>query len=466
MTDEDGFGPPLRGGGGHSPRGVGVNPRPRPKSRSGGHSEHSTDDGFGPPSGGKASRVRRGGPRRVLKILALVILLLVLAAVGTGIAAALSANAQITRVGVQGLEPVRNGQRNILLVGSDDREGLTRRQRRRLGTGNFTGNRTDTILLLTIRGSKGAMLSFPRDLYVERCDGTAGRINGAYGIDGASCLVRTVSAVSGIPVTQFLEVDFLGFHDIVEAVGGVRMCLKEPIKDRDAHIDLPKGCQRLNGKESLGFVRVRKIDNDLGRIERQQRFLKELAKSAAQPSTVLNPLTLFSTGNAVGRALTADRGLGVLDLAALARAGVAMGRTDFPTMAVPADPTFVGGAAVLAVNDARAEPVFRSFRDGTILEQVGSTVVPEDVSLVVRNGAGVPGLAQAAAARLSERGFDVTGVGNAAATDQTVVRYRKGQEEAAQLVAEHVPGADLQQVDGGPQVALIIGTDTADAIGQ
>ena len=465
MTDDDGFGPPVRGGGAHSPRGVDINPQPRPRSRADAYTERGPEEGFGPPAG----RTRPAGAkrRRPLRIILIVLLVILLAIIGMGIAVALSANGKITRIGVKGLQPVSGGQRNILLVGSDDREGLTAKQRKVLGTGHFEGNRTDTILLLSINGSRGAMLSFPRDLFVERCDGTSGRINAAYGIGGPSCLVETVSKVSDIPITHYMEVDFLGFHDIVEAVGGVRLCLDEAIKDQDAHIDLPKGCQRLNGKESLGFVRVRKIDNDLGRIERQQRFMKELAKQAARPSTVLNPVKLFSTANAVGSVLTADKGLGVLDLAALARAGAAMGSTKFPTMAVPADPASIGGAAVLVVNEKAATPIFNSFLDGSVLDAVTSELAPEDVSLEVRNGAGVPGLAQAAADELAERGFEVTGIGNAPSTKSTVVRYTEGNEEQAALVAEQAPGAaELRAVPKGPPVVLILGEDAADAIGQ
>lgn len=467
MTDEDGFGPVERGGG-HSPRGVDINPRPRPRSPKDAYSQHGPDEGFTPPQRGKAKKFRGGGFRRPLKIVAIVLLLLVLAALATGVAAALSANSKIERVGVKGLQPVQGGQRNILLVGSDDREGMTKAQRKRLGTGRHGGERTDTILLLSIKGSRAAMLSFPRDLYVTRCDGTEGRINAAYGIGGPSCLVRTVSELSGIPITHFLEVDFLGFHDIVQAVGGVRMCLKEPISDQDAHIDLPKGCQRLNGKEALGFVRVRKIDNDLGRIERQQRFMKSLAREIAQTSTVTNPLRLFSTGNAMGSALTADNGLGINDLVALARAGAAMGDTKFPQFAVPATDTFVGGASVLDVTESEAEPLFQSFRDGSILQQpAGRNLQPEDVSLEVRNGAGTAGLAGAAAEELEQRGFTVTGIGNTAAIDQTVVRYTKGNADKAELVAAQSPTGPVETelVDKGPAVVLVLGRDAAEAAG-
>ncbi len=468
MTNDDGFGPVQRGGG-VSPRGAELNPRPRPRSPQDAYEQHGpvqeSSDGFAPPQRGRSNPLARSSGRRPLRILLLVLLALVLLAVGTGVAAAVSANSKIERVDVKGLKPVTGGRRNILLVGSDGREGMTAAQRKRLGTGNFGGERSDTILLLSLEGSRGAMLSFPRDLYVPRCDGTEGRINAAYGIGGPTCLVRTVSDVSGIPVTNFLEVDFLGFHDIVEAVGGVRMCLKDPISDKDAHIDLPKGCQRLDGKESLGYVRVRKIDNDLMRIERQQRFMKELAKEIAQPSTVLNPLRLFSTGNAVGSALKADNGLGLTDLAALARGGAAMGRTEFPQFAVPTLGASIGGASVLTIVDEEADPLFQSFRDGSILDRVGGDVTPEEVSLEVRNGAGTPGLAGAAAEELERRGFTVTQIGNSDPIDTTVVRYTEGNEDKANLVAQQSPSgaADVELAEDGPPVVLILGRDAAAA---
>ena len=465
MTNDDDFGPVQRGGG-FSPRGVDVNPRPRPRSRPEAYTEHgpAEEGGFAPPQQGRHRRVRAPRGRRVGKIILLTLLIAILAVAGIGVAAALSANSKIERINVKGLQPAGGGQRNILLVGSDGREDMTKAQRRRLGTGNFDGTRTDTLLLLSIEGSRGAMLSFPRDLYVERCDGTSGRINAAYGIGGPSCLVRTVSALSDIPVTNYMEVDFLGFHDIVQAVGGIRMCLKEPISDADAHIDLPKGCQRLNGKESLGYVRVRKIDNDLGRIDRQQRFMKELAKEIAQPSTVLNPSRLFSTGNAVGEALTADKGTGVVDLAALARAGTAMGKTDFPQFAVPATNAFVGGASVLDVTESEAEPLFASFRDGSVLDLVGQ-VSPEDVTVTVLNGAEMPGLAGAAAEELAGRGFAIGNVGNTDTVAETVVRYTEGHEQEAELVAQQSPfgKAATKLVGRGPDVVLVLGRDAAAA---
>ena len=467
MSDDDGFGPVQRGGG-YSPRGIDVNPKPRPASGRDAYERYGApaeapqgDGGFAPPSKGRAKRVRLPRFRKVLKVALIVLLVVVLAFVIMGVAAALSANSKITRVDIEGLRPAA-GQRNILLVGSDNRDELTRKQRRRLNTfGDSEGSRTDTILLLSVKGSNAAMLSFPRDLWVERCDATQGRINAAYGIGGGSCLVRTVSELSDIPITNYLEVNFLGFNEIVNAVGGVRMCLERPIQDADAHIDLPEGCQRLNGREALGFVRVRKIDNDLGRIGRQQQFMKALARKIARPSTVLNPPRLFATGNAVGSALTADEGTAVMDLAALGRAGAAMANSDVPTLAVPGTATFIAGAAVLDVDEQQAERVFKSFRDGSVLNQSAEDVEPEDVEMEVRNGAGAPGLASEVARAMTDRGFKVTAVGNADETNRTVVQYTAGNRAKALLVARQAPGGevDIREVGGGPPVALVLGRD-------
>ncbi len=446
MTDgEDDFGPLVRGGATAS-----ATPPAGPH-------EGDRGDVLGPPERGQA----RPLCRRALRMAALVALVAALILAGTAAALAVSASSRLSRVAVDNLaEP--NGRLNVLVVGSDSREQLTREQRRDLGTGNSQGARTDTILLLSVDGPRVAMLSFPRDLFVEGCDGTTGRINAAYGAGGPSCLVETVTGVSGIPVNHFVEVDFLGFRDIVEAVGGVRLCLREPIADADAHIDLPAGCQRLDGKESLGYVRVRKIDDDLGRIGRQQRFLKALARSVAQPATLLDVPRLFATVNATAGALTVDEGLGTLDLVRLARAGAAIGDRGVATHVVPATPATVGGASVLALDEAAARPLFASFRDGTVLRTAATELQPADISLEVNNATSTPGLAARAREVLEQEGFTVTAIGNTDPVDQTVVRFTDGNEAAARYVAQRVPGgARVEPVDTGPPLVLVVGPDAA-----
>ncbi len=441
MTDgDDDFGPALRGGG---------RPPAVPAADPG-------DERFGPPARGRA----RSAWRRARPGAALVAPVARRGNAGPPRAPAVTGTAQESRVAVDNLEPA-DGRMNVLVVGSDSREQLTRQQRRELGTGNADGARTDTILLLTVDGPRVAMLSFPRDLLVERCDGTTGRINAAYGAGGPSCLVATVTGVSGIPINHFVEVDFLGFRNIVEAVGGVRLCLRDPIADADAHIDLPAGCQRLDGKESLGYVRVRNIDDDLGRIGRQQRFLKALARRVAQPRTIVDVPRLFATANATAGALTVDEGLGALDLARLARAGAAIGDTGVATHVVPAMPATIGGASVLALDESAARPLFASFRDGSVLRTAGDAELsPADISLEVNNATATPGLAARARDVLEDEGFTVTAIGNAAPVERTVVRFTRGNEAAARYLAQRTPGgAAVEQVDSGPPLVLVVGPD-------
>src|SRR5699024_6111898 len=137
------------------------------------------------------------------------------------------------------------------------------------------------LVQLDPRRDGAAMMSFPRDLRVERCNGSTGKINAAYAIGegtdvgGPSCLVQTVNELTDIPIHHYVEVDLAGFIDVVEALDGVSMYLDQPITDRYAGVDFPAGCVTMDGAAALGFVRARNIDNDFGRIARQQRFAGE-----------------------------------------------------------------------------------------------------------------------------------------------------------------------------------------------
>ena len=390
-----------------------------------------------------------------------IVFIVVLVLVLYGLGALLFASSRITREPVAGLQ--HGDVYHVLVTGSDSRENLSDAQRNELNTGSSGGTRTDTIFVLSVKGTKAAMLAFPRDLFVTRCDGSQGRINAAVGIGGQSCLVRTVSEVSGLPLRHTMQIDFLGFRDVVDAVDGVRLCLDTPISDRDAGIDLPEGCQTLQGSDALGYVRVRKIDNDLERIKRQQQFLKALAGEVAQPSTVLNPIRFYGVAGAMGGALHADDSLSSIDLVRLGLAGRGVANGRITTETVPSVPANIGGAAVLQVSQPDAEALFERFRSGSIFDEVssdGQAVAPEDVELVVLNGSGVDGLAGQTAAALEERGFTVIDVGNASASSVTVVKYPPGQEAAARTVAAQAPGGnvDVEQDDGVQAVTLILGS--------
>jgi LCP family protein required for cell wall assembly len=301
-------------------------------------------------------------------------LIAAVAVVGIGAALLVFTSLRLQRTAVRGLS--QGTPMNVLVVGSDSREGLTPQQLQALGTEAVAGKRPDTLFLLSISGGRAAMLSFPRDLLVTTCEGERGRINSAYRADDPSCLVETVGDLSSIPISHYVEVNFLGFLELVDAVGGVSIYLEEPLVDRWAGVELAAGCQVLDSREALGFVRARHVDSDLGRIARQQRFLRALASELMSSSTVLNVPRLFHVADTAGSAVTADTELGILDLLRLARAARGLGGGGLATYTVPAAAGTVGGAAVLVPLEGEADALFQRFRDGSVLEPVAGAQRP------------------------------------------------------------------------------------------
>ncbi len=420
----------------------------------------SDADWLPPTTGGR-------GKRRVWRrVLAVVLVLLLLPPV-YGVALALHGSNSIERVPVDGLTPAP-ATTNVLVVGSDSRADLSDQERRDLTTGgDFGDERTDTILLLVADGSRVGLLSFPRDLWVERCDGSSQRINTAVQVGGLGCLAETITATSGIGIDHVVEVSFGGFVDVVEAVDGVEVCLEQPIDDRDAGIDLPAGCQVLGGADALGYVRVRKIDDDLQRIQRQQEFLSSLAGRIASPSTLLVPWRAWPTAGAVGRSLTADEDLGPLELAnlALAARGLATGQVIRAT--VPTTPETINGADVL-LEAADAETVYAAFRDGSVLTTIQDRDTSADpraeTRIVILNGAGIGGAAAATADGLMALGYPEPRLGNAERARRTTVQHPPQLQAEAARLADDIAGTvgvrpTLRVGADSDALTLVLGTD-------
>lgn len=406
--------------------------------------------------------VRGGRRRRGRRIgVLLLVLFLVLPLLYGGILA-LRLSGSIQRVPVATLSGSGGRPLHLLVTGSDSREGLSPEEQVELGTGSAEGDRTDSIFLLTLAGGRAGILAFPRDLYVTRCDGSNGRINAALSIGGPDCLVDTIEALSGIGIDHYLTVSFGGFRDIVDAVGGVDVCVDKDLVDPFAGIHILAGCQTLTGRQALGFVRTRKLDNDLERIKRQQQFLAALAKKLATPATVLRPGTAFAVTGAVGRALTADEGLGLLDLFRLANGARGLAGGAAVTATVPASGATIGGAAVLQVDQAAAGALFASFRDGSVLDQAAAGATPETTRVRVLNGAGASGLAGATRDALTQRGYDVVGIGDAPGQDTTVIRHPPSLRANAELLQRELPvAARLEETGPGTEITLVLGADLA-----
>ena len=224
-----------------------------------------------------------------------------------------------------------------LLVGSDSREGLTEDQQADLATGGDLGNgRTDTILLVHVpgpgSGTPTTMVSIPRDSYVPIPDNGTDKINAAFALGGAPLLARTVEQATGLRLDHYAEIGFGGFARVVDALGGVTMCPAEPVSDPLAGIDLPAGCQTLDGRNALGFVRSRATPRaDLDRMVHQREFMSALLHRAASPAVWANPWRWYPGARRPPEALAVDTDDHIWDLA---RLGWAL-RGDTTTITVP-----------------------------------------------------------------------------------------------------------------------------------
>lgn len=212
---------------------------------------------------------------------------------------------------------------NWLIVGSDSRQTLSAAQQQDLATGGDIGDgRTDTILLVHLPGVGSGvpttMVSIPRDSYVPIPEHGKDKINAAFGMGGASLLVRTVEQATGLRIGHYAEIGFGGFARLVDALGGVTVCPKTPLSDPLAGLDLPAGCQTLDGRSALGYVRTRDTPRaDLDRMVHQRQFVAELLHRAGSPAVWLNPSRWYAVPRAAADALTVDRGDHAWDLARL-----------------------------------------------------------------------------------------------------------------------------------------------------
>lgn len=322
-------------------------------------------------------RHRRFRPRRLATSLSVVAGLLILAMGGTFVFLGWVGASGIEQVDFDGPDvpepgvaapseagPVieeLSGVTNVLLVGSDSRESLTDEELLRIGTSREDrAGLTDTIMLVRLDATndRAAVLSFPRDLLVERCDRSTGRINGAFevgeqlteeGWTGPSCLGATIREFAGVEVDHYVEVDFSGFIAAVDAVGGVTFNLDQPMDDPKAGIDLPAGCTTFDGTSALGFVRARNLDpsGDYGRIARQQRFLRELVAKATSLETLSQPSRVFGLVNAVSGAIRTDQDLSPTEMARLGYTFRSLTNDGIETFVIPGVDRKWNGADVL-----------------------------------------------------------------------------------------------------------------------
>jgi LCP family protein required for cell wall assembly len=293
-----------------------------------------------PPARPAAPNARRKrGKRRWGRLVVLSLLTLVLLAGGGILGGAGWFDTSLHRQPVLTDYPHRPGAgrgTNWLLVGSDSREGLSPEQQRDLATGGAIGSsRTDTILLVHVpelgSATQTTMVSIPRDSYVPIPGHDTDKINAAFAIGGAPLLTQTVEQATGLRLDHYAEIGFGGFAALVDALGGDTVCITTPIDDPLAGVNLSAGCQNLDGRNALGYVRTRDTPRaDLDRMVNQRQFMAALLQGALSPVVWLNPWRWYTVTRAAAGALTVDQGDHVWDLA---RLGWAIHRST--TMTVP-----------------------------------------------------------------------------------------------------------------------------------
>lgn len=234
-----------------------------------------------------------------------------------------SAAAELRRYDKERPAHLAGGAQNILLIGSDSRTGAGNAP---YGQDEGT-QRSDTTILLHLPADRksATAVSIPRDLMTEipaclKADGTRtqeqfAQFNWAFEWGGTACTIRTVEAMTGIRVDHHMVLDFSGFKKMVDAIGGVEVCLRRPVDDAEAKLKLPAGRQTLQGEQALGFVRARySLGNgsDTERMERQQAFLGSLVKKVQSNGVLLNPARLYPLLDAATSSVTTDPGLASL----------------------------------------------------------------------------------------------------------------------------------------------------------
>ncbi|PSK97073.1 LytR family transcriptional attenuator [Murinocardiopsis flavida] len=366
------------------------------------------------------------------------------------------------------------GAMNLMLVGSDVRTGENAKY------GAAEGERPDTLVIAHISpGRQGAiMVNLPRDTMLElpacRKVGDkpgyaphSGMIGDTMSLGGVECLWKTVEKLTGIHIDHFVSVDFGGFKGMVDSLGGVDMCIPKPLQDKKAKLNLKAGEQRLNGEQSLAFVRSRYSQGDgtdLGRIERQQEFMGAMLKKVMSSDILTSPSNLRGFLGAVTDSITVDEELTVdtmMDIA-IAMREVDLENIEFVTVpngAHPADPNRV------AWSEPAAGELFKAIaKDADSLPGKGKgdkgdkkgggggakkddapAVPPGDVSVEVINGTGTPGLGTQVAELLGGKDFQVAGSGNpqGEVPAETTVYYGEGKKGHAKALADTLENAKV-----------------------
>jgi LCP family protein required for cell wall assembly len=353
----------------------------------------------------------------------------------------------------------------FLVVGSDSREGIEDLT----FFGPAGGKRGDVIMLVRLDAASGEarILSVPRDLWVEIPGHGEGKINAAFAFGGPSLMVQTIRENLGIEVNHYVEVDFVGFIDLVNELGGIEMTFANPARDKQSGLNVDEGTQILDGEQALAFARSRSYEeyqgerwvsvnaSDLGRAERQQQVVASILSHLKSPGSIAEAGEIAGS---MAENMTVDANLAGSSIASLAWdfRGVITGGIESQTLPVYGES--MGGAAVVMADEPGASAAIDGFLTGVM------TIDPGPIRVQVLNGNGVNGAAGHMSDRLAEAGFEIADVGNANVRDYSVttVLVPQGSTAGTEIVGQLGFGVvQYGTVDNEIDAVVIVGADAS-----
>nr|WP_234338416.1 LCP family protein [Streptomyces sp. NRRL F-5727] len=420
----------------------------------------------------------------------------VLAAGGIGHAVVTGLDTGITRV--DPFKDMKNRPQagtgmNVLVVGTDGRDRITPEEKRKYRLGGAPCHCTDTVLLVHISEDRerASVVSLPRDSYAElpeHTDQNSGekhrahpvKLNAAYAEGGPALTVRTVEAMTRVKIDHYLEVDFTSFMRTVDAVGGVQICTTKPVKDAYTGLELAAGTHELDGGQALQYVRSRHIDGaaDIGRMQRQQKFLAALVDRLTSGGVLFNPVRFREVSTTLLGSVRADEDFGTDQLLALAKAmrgftpassefvSVPIGDMDFPVKGIGSTVKWDADKAQRLFAAVREDRPLAASRPPAAEKKARAVVVdvaPRSIRVQVYNGTRIDGLGRKVDDALRGAGFDttrapVTGAGPERA--RTLIEYDPRWDRSARSLAAALPGAELRAVAGrGGTLRVTAGRD-------
>jgi LCP family protein required for cell wall assembly len=383
---------------------------------------------------------------------------------------------RIDAFGEQREAPASGEPLTFLVVGSDSRDGLSDRQVRRLHTGwDVYGQRTDTMMLAHIgRDGEISVVSLPRDSLVtippytdengQQQDASEQKLNSAYAYGGAPLLVKTVEQATGLRIDHYLEVDFAGFVKMVNALGGVDVCVPADIYDPPSGLQLAAGRSTLKGRDALAYVRAREFDPtaDIGRMKRQQGFVASMVHKAASSEVLLDPARATAFVDAMLGSMRVDQTLDNGQVMELTRrvAKVNPSQVTFRTVPVAGEKAMGAIGNVVMWDGPGASDIFTALRNDTPIPDRPSApsveVAPADISVQLL---GTGETATTAYDEFLTSGYSVSAPVPGSYT-ATTIEYDPGYDVSLKTLEAALPGAKTVEAPGlGATFRITIGSD-------